>query len=63
MIANADFHATVNGVDYDLKKGQEFKGDAIAAELLGNLGFLAEKPKESKKAGKAEKEEVIQDER
>lgn len=46
MQATSDFTAHINGTDYALKKGEEFKGDARAAEHLRAIGLL--KAKEGK---------------
>lgn len=46
MQATTDFKAHINGVDYAMRKGQEFKGDARAAEHLRAIGLL--KAKEGK---------------
>ena len=43
MQATSDFNAHINGVDYALKKGEEFKGDARAARQLKEIGLLTEK--------------------
>lgn len=49
MKATSDFTAHINGTDYALKKGDEFKGDARAAEHLKAIGLLeAKKAKEGK---------------
>lgn len=42
MKATCDFTAHINGTDYALKKGDEFKGDARAAEHLKAIGHIAE---------------------
>ena len=43
MRATTDFTASVNGTDYALRKGEEFKGDARAEEHLKAIGLLEEK--------------------
>lgn len=43
MRAVKDFTASINGADYALKKGEEFKGDAVACERLKEMGLLEEK--------------------
>lgn len=51
MQATTDFTAHVNGADYSLKKGDEFKGDARTAEHLKAIGLLeVKKAKEGKAA-------------
>ena len=45
MQATSDFTAHINGTDYALKKGKEFKGDARAAEHLKAIGLIAEAKK------------------
>jgi hypothetical protein len=42
MKATSDFTAHINGADYALKKGEEFKGDARAAAHLKAIGLLGE---------------------
>ena len=49
MQATRDFTAHINGADYSLKQGDEFKGDARAQAHLLNLGLIA-KPKKKKEA-------------
>lgn len=48
MQATADFTAHINGTDYALKKGEEFLGDARAAEHLTAIGLLEKKAKRGK---------------
>lgn len=40
LIATSDFTAHINGADISLKKGEEFKGDARAAEHLKAIGLV-----------------------
>lgn len=48
MQATSDFTAHINGVDYALKKGEEFLGDARAAAHLTAIGLLEKKAKGGK---------------
>lgn len=52
MKATSNFSARINGVEYSLKKGNEFKGDARAAAHLVKLGLI-----EAPKADEEGKEE------
>lgn len=54
MKATSDFKAHINGTDYALRKGEEFKGDARAAEHLKAIGLLGDA---KAKEGKAEDNE------
>ncbi|MDD7369720.1 MAG: hypothetical protein SOW20_04565 [Berryella intestinalis] len=45
MRATSDFKAHVNGADYAIRKGEEFRGDARTAEHLKAIGLLAETKK------------------
>lgn len=50
MRAICDFAAHINGADYALKKGEEFKGDARAAEHLKAVGLIGEAKTKERKA-------------
>lgn len=49
MKATGDFTATLNGVEYTLRKGEEFKGDVRAERHLVNLGLLKQATERKKK--------------
>ena len=49
MKAICDFTATINGAEYALKKGEEFKGDRKAAAILVRDGMLSEGRETAKK--------------
>lgn len=49
MRATSDFTAHINGTDYALKKGEEFKGDARAAAHLKAIGLVAEERKKNER--------------
>lgn len=49
MQATCDFMAHINGVDYALKKGETFKGDALAESQLIKLGLLKKAAERKKK--------------
>lgn len=48
MKATVDFTAHIDGVDYALKKGDEFKGPARAVAALESFGVLSEGRKAKK---------------
>lgn len=49
MQATADFTAHIDGVEYSLKKGEEFDGGSVAAEHLKKLGLLKAKSRKVEK--------------
>lgn len=51
MIATKDFTAHIDGVDYSLKRGEEFIGSRHAIYLLGKQGLI-EKVKPARKEKK-----------
>ena len=55
MQATVDFTAHVNGADYALKKGEQFKGDARAAAHFKRLGLISASKKPSGKAADNER--------
>lgn len=48
MQATNNFTASINGAVFSLKKGEEFKGDKRAQELLKTNGLLKPTPRKGK---------------